>query len=174
LDKSVHDAPPAVPPADGAEDDIIARARSNGLIVDPSALQGDDPFARRSNWRSTLLSSGRGWVAAAIAAGVLLLAWQFRAPLSRQVAAPVAAPVQGGGVTRLVATNPAELKQQIVADLQAAGVQAIGYDRLGLSGVDAQLTQPVPPDVSAALTKHGVPVPADGALRVEIVVAERK
>jgi hypothetical protein len=178
LDKSVHEAPPAAPPADGAEDDIIARARLNGLIVDPSALRGEDPFARRSNWYSALLSSGRGWVAAAIAAGVLGLAWKFSKPISNQVVQPVASPAQGGvtesGITRLTATNPAELKDQIVADLRAAGVEAIGYDRLGLSGVDAQLTVPVSASVSATLAKHGVAVPADGALRVEIAVPERK
>ncbi len=49
-----------------------------------------------------------------------------------------------GAVTQLIAADPSALKQQIVDDLRAAGVEAIGYDRLGLSGVDAQLPRPVP------------------------------
>jgi hypothetical protein len=142
------------PPGHSALDD---------LQVDPSALEGD-PFARKSSAFSSLFSSSRGWVAAGIAVGVLVLAYQFSAPLSRQVAQTPA-----GMPARLQAVNPPALKQQIVDDLKAAGVEAVGYDRLGSSGVDAQLPQPVPPAVQAALKKHGIPLPADSIVRVEIV-----
>jgi hypothetical protein len=170
LDKPDQElAPPATPPAAQAEDDIIARARLNGLNIDPSALQGEDPFARRATLRSTLLASGRGWVAAAIAVGVLLLGWQFRKPLSEEI---TRAPT--GGVTRLIASDPPSLKQQIVEDLRVAGVQAIGYDRLGLSGVDAQLSPSPSPTVLETLKKHGIAAPGDGVMRVEIVAPERK
>ncbi len=142
--------------------------RLQGLNVDPAALEGD-PFAKRTNWRSTLLASGRGWVAAGIAVGVLVLGWRFSAPVSEQVTRKaIPAAVTQGAVTRLTAANPAALKQQIVADLRAAGVEAIGYDRLGLSGVDAAVPGSALPTVRATLEKHGIPAPADGVVRVEI------
>jgi hypothetical protein len=138
--------------------------RLQGLNVDPRALDGD-PFAWRASWRSTLLASGRGWVAAAIAIGVLVLGWRFSVPVSQQVTHATA---PSGAVAQLIATNPSALKQQIVDDLRALGVEAIGYDRLGLSGVDAQLPRPVPAHVSDVLKKHGIMTPADGVVRVEI------
>ncbi len=137
--------------------------RLQGLNVDPVALEGD-PFAKRTNWRSTLLASGRGWVAAAIAIGVLVMGWRFGVPVSQQVTS--AAPA--GTVTQLLADDPTTLKQQIVADLRSASVEAIGYDRLGLSGVDAAVPTPMQPRVRAVLQKHGIPAPADGVVRVEI------
>ena len=145
-------------------------------VVDPHALEGD-PFARRATFLSSLRASGRGWVAAAIAIGVLILGWQFRAPISNEVTqsappptpAPAASPASPTATaTRLRAADPAALKRQIVDDLQASGVEAIGYDRLGLSGVDARLPQPVPPAVRATLEKYAIGVPADGVVRVEI------
>jgi hypothetical protein len=141
-------------------------------VVDPRALEGD-PFARRGTLLSSLRASTRGWVAAAIAVGVLALGWQFHVPLSKGVAgspiatsdAPEAAAQQ---VTRLRAPDPAALKQQLVDELRAAGVEAIGYDRLGLSGVDAKLPTPVPDAVRGTLAKYAIAVPADGVVRVEI------
>jgi hypothetical protein len=136
-------------------------------VVDPSALQGD-PFARRATFLSSLRASGRGWVAAAIAIGVLVLGWQFRAPLSNGVVGgPPAAPAPSP-VTRLHAADPAALKQQLVDELRVAGIEAIGYDRLGLSGVDAKLPMPVPAAARATLEKYAVTVPADGVVRIEI------
>ena len=148
--------------------------RLDNLTVDPSALQGD-PFARRTNWLSVLRSSSRGWVAAAIAIGVLFLGWQFRAPVSHQVAdqvAPSVARPAAAPVTRLATADPKLLKQQLVDELRASGVEAIGYDRLGLSGVDAMLPQPLPEAVRATLAKYGIPVPPDGVMRVEIAALE--
>lgn len=153
-------------------------------VVDPRALEGD-PFARRATFLSSLRASGRGWVAAAIAIGVLLLGWQFRAPLSQSVTQGVnegvaQGVVQGGAgsnpppatptpqTARLHAADPAALKQQLVDELRAAGIEAIGYDRLGLSGVDAKLPTPVPEAVRATLAKYAIGVPADGVVRVEI------
>jgi hypothetical protein len=148
-------------------------------VVDPGALQGD-PFARKSGFLPSLRASGRGWVAAAIAVGVLVLAWRFSAPVSKQVAGtPPVAPVAEGSVRmapspeatgpiRLQSANPTELKALLVKELEAAGVDAIGYDRLGLSGVDAKLPDPVPEGVQAVLERHGIPPPADGIVRVEI------
>ncbi|MEJ1965947.1 MAG: hypothetical protein WDO56_32115 [Gammaproteobacteria bacterium] len=136
-------------------------------VVDPQALQGD-PFAHRGTLLSSLRASSRGWVAAAIAVGVLALGWQFRVPLSKQVAEPAPASTSAPGVTRLRAADPSALKQQLVDDFHAGGVEALGYDRLGLSGVDAKLPQPLPPAARAILDKYGIALPADGVVRVEI------
>jgi hypothetical protein len=148
--------------------------RLDNLTVDPSALSGD-PFAPRTSWISALRSSGRAWVAAAIAVGVLVLGWQFRAPVSKQVANQVAAPpakAAPSAATHLATANPSALKQQLVDELHASGVEAIGYDRLGLSGVDARLPQPLPEATRAILAKYGIPVPPDGVMRVEIAALE--
>jgi hypothetical protein len=137
-------------------------------IVDPHALEGD-PFARRATWLSSLRASGRGGVAAAIAIGVLLLGWQFRVPLSKGVAGSApATPAPTQHTARLHAADPAALKQQLVEELRAAGVEAIGYDRLGLSGVDAKLPMPVPDAARATLEKYAIGVPGDGVVRIEI------
>jgi hypothetical protein len=154
--------------------------------VDQRALEGD-PFARRATLLSSLRASSRGWVAAAIAIGVLFVGWQFRTPLSQSVSkgvagGPPAAPGAQTGTTvpaasaqaetlhtaRLHAADPVALKQQLVDALRAAGVDAIGYDRLGLSGVDAKLPMPVPEAARATLEKYAVGVPADGVVRIEI------
>jgi hypothetical protein len=131
-------------------------------IVDPDALKGD-PFAKQATFWSSLRASSRAWMAGAIAIGVLFLAWRFSAPISSEVTRPT----QSGPV-RLQAADPSALKAQIVEELRVAGVEAIGYDRLGLSGVDAKLPDPISAPVRAALEKHRIPLPADGIVRVEI------
>jgi hypothetical protein len=149
--------------------------------VDPRALEGD-PFARRATLLSSLRASGRGWVAAAIAIAVLFLGWQFRVPLSKGVVgSPPATPAPAASTSgaaptsaatahtaRLHAADPPALKQQLVDELRAAGVEAIGYDRLELSGVDAKLPTPVPAAARATLEKYAIGVPADGVVRIEI------
>jgi hypothetical protein len=141
-------------------------------VTDPRALEGD-PFVRRATFLSSLRASGRAWVAAGIAIAVLALGWEFRAPVSKGVAGgdpaahdPVPAPAVK--TTRLRAADPVALKQQLVDDLRAAGVEAIGYDRLGLSGVDAKLPAPLPEAARATLEKYAIGLPADGVVRVEI------
>jgi len=136
-------------------------------VVDPSALEGD-PFARRATFLSSLRASGRGWVAAAIAIGVLVLGWQFRVPLTQGVVGGPPASPAPSQTARLHAADPAALKQQLVEELRAAGVDAIGYDRLGLSGVDAKLPTPVPDAARATLEKYAIGVPGDGIVRIEI------
>jgi len=104
-----------------------------------------------------------------------VLGWEFRAPVSNQVAQQVAAPppsvVVASPVAHLAASDPALLKQQIVDELRAAGVEAIGYDRMELSGVDARVPQPLTSGVRGVLDKYGIPPPSDGLLRVEITRA---
>jgi hypothetical protein len=68
----------------------------------------------------------------------------------------------------LSAADPVRLKNELLAELKAAGVQATGYERLGREGVDADLPQPVPARVRAVLARHHLEVPRDGVLRIEI------
>jgi hypothetical protein len=164
-----NSAEPVVPAEDaGRETDLIARARREGLLVDASELAGN-PFARRSSLRATFRNAGsRGWAAAALAIGVLALAWNLR---------PTDAPeelLRGStdGVAHLQAADPRALKQQIVDELRAVGVQATGYEQLGVSGIDADLPQPLPEGARRVLEQHRIAVPKDGVLRVEIATPE--
>jgi hypothetical protein len=149
-------APPALVPARDPrrEEALIARARREGLI--PARRR-----ARRGGWT--------GWpAAAALAAAVTVVVigivmWPV----------PERETVRGapGGIVHLAAEQPQELQRRIVAELRDAGVQAVTYERLGLFGIDADLPTPVPPAVAEVLRRHEIPVPADGALSVEIAQA---
>ncbi len=135
-----------------------------GSPVDASALAGN-PFERKTTWRSAFRVAGtRGWAAVALGAGVLALGWHLRPT------APTEATVASGaeGIARLEAADPRALRQQIVADLSSAGVQANGYEQLGINGVDGDLPQPMTNDVRRVLEKYRIPVPPDSSLRIEI------
>jgi hypothetical protein len=104
-----------------------------------------------------------------IAAGLALI---FMAGLMirTQLAAPDFEVVRSvdGNVVRLLADDPAALKSRILAALRAAGVDATGYEALGVHGIDADLPQPLTPEVRGALAQFDIPEPTDGELRVEI------
>jgi hypothetical protein len=72
------------------------------------------------------------------------------------------------GVVRVEVSDPAAFKRQIIGELREAGVTATGYERLGAQGIDADLPQPVSPQVRALLQRHRMDVPADGVLKIEI------
>lgn len=76
-------------------------------------------------------------------------------------------------VIRIEASDPTAMKMQILDDLHAAGVQATGYEGLGVAGINADLPKPVPPRVRDVLTRHHVSVPSDGVLRIEITAPSR-
>jgi hypothetical protein len=73
-----------------------------------------------------------------------------------------------GGIVRLSADRPQELQRRIVQELSDVGVGTVTYERLGSFGIDADLPTPVPPGVAEVLRRHGIPVPPDGVLSVEI------
>jgi len=136
--------------------------------VDAAALAGN-PFDRKQDWRSTFRATGRrGLVAAAMAVAVLALAWNLR-PTSDTSAAPFDVV---NGTVRVTASDPRALKQQIVADLAAAGAQANGYEQLGVIGIDADLPRPLTAEARAVLDKHRLAAPANGILRIEISKAD--
>ena len=71
-------------------------------------------------------------------------------------------------MTLLRDADPEGLRRRIVGALSAAGVQVATYGRFGRYGLDADLPQPITPDVDAVLERYRLPVPRDGVLRVEI------
>ena len=72
------------------------------------------------------------------------------------------------GIARLTSVDPRALRSRIIDELRAAGVQASGYEQLGVEGIDAELPRPVPDAVRGVLEEHSVPVPDNGLLRIEI------
>ena len=131
---------------------LIARASREGLI--PAATSSTRGV--RATWRPLLAAAALG----ALAFGIV---WQIRDTRD----AAIVRDAQPEPV-RLEDPRPAELQQRILAELRAAGVVATGYESLGVHGIEADLPQPLPPEVQRVLEAHDVPVPADGGLRIEI------
>jgi hypothetical protein len=135
---------------------LIERARREGLIV-PRAP------------RRTLVPLG---IAATIICAVGATAmWNVLHHGTRTTQ------VQRGGredIVHLRASDPLQLKQQILQELQSAGVSARGYESFGVQGIDADLPRPTPPAVEHILREHGIPTPVDGILRVEISARSEK
>jgi hypothetical protein len=148
-----------------------AKADAADPTIDATALEGN-PFDRKGpTWRTAMRATGtRGWAAAALAVAVLLLGWH----LSPKTSTSEIARASLDGVVRLEAADPRALRRQIVAELDAVGVQANGYAQLGIDGVDADLTLPVSADVQRVLASHQIPAPADGSLRIEIAASNAR
>jgi hypothetical protein len=77
-----------------------------------------------------------------------------------------------GDVLRLFADDPLALRTRLLAELQAAGVDATSCERLGLLCIDAEFDMPPTPAVLELLARHGIPVPVDGVLLIEFVGPE--
>jgi len=138
--------------------------------VDAAELAGN-PFDRKQDWRSTFRATGRrGLVAAAMAVAVLFLGWNLRPASDASSTAPFDVV---NGVAHLTAADPRALKEQIVADLASAGVQANGYEQLGVIGIDADLPRPLTTEARAVLDKHRLAAPSNGILRIEIAKSDR-
>jgi hypothetical protein len=128
---------------------LIARARAAGVLP----VAGGRAGRRRT-----------GWLAAAAMACVavgLTLQMNTRSPT----------PVTRGaasGLVRMRAPDPLRLRQELIRELEEAGVHARGYEQLGRQGIDADLPMPVTAEVRDLLRRHGIALPADGMLQVEI------
>jgi hypothetical protein len=134
----------------------LARRREEALIqraVDAGLIQRT--ARKRPAW------------ALPLAAGVLLA---FGAGFFLRMQPPPSIVVRGDdkGVVQLTAADPSSLKRALLAELRAAGVDASGYEALGVHGIDAELTLPPTPAVQRVLDKYDIPVPADGGLHIEI------
>lgn len=137
------------------EDALIARARREGLLPPHSIVR-----PRRVAWR---------YAALAAAAAVLVVA----GVLYRTIQRPAEEVVRGaeGGIVRLTSPDPAALRDQIAVELRRAGIESIRYERLGRYGLDAEIPVPVPFLIADVLRRHGIPLPRDGALAIEIAPA---
>ncbi|HZF26395.1 MAG TPA: hypothetical protein VEZ88_09045 [Steroidobacteraceae bacterium] len=141
------------------ENALIARARREGLVGRESARQEPQPRAPAwmMGWRSSL----------AFAASVTLaiaLAWWLQPNMTPETVRGVEL-----GIVRIQASDPAALKEQLIEELRAVGIEATGYAVLNRQGIDADLPLPLTPRVRGVLERHRIPVPADGVLRVEII-----
>jgi hypothetical protein len=135
------------------ESALIARAKAEGLLTSRS----------RRPW----FQAAAGLAAAALLASVLIGLYRTSLPPSETFRG-----VQDGTV-RLASKDPSALKQQIIRELRAAGVPAVGYERLGRLGVDAELQKPISASAMEVLERHHIPVPQDGALVIEIDAADQ-
>lgn len=146
---------PPMPARDSArETALIAHARRDGLIQE----QESAPQGWLWRWHS-------GLAFAALAGLAIAVGLYMRATVDTEIVVRSTP----DGVVRIAAPDPAGLKQQLIEELRAAGVEATGYELLGRLGVDADLPQPLTEEVRRVLDKHGIPAPKDGVLRVEIV-----
>ena len=150
------------PTTDAArEDELIQRARADGLLPPPiAAPRAAGSRAVRRRWFADTRVAFAA--AAVLIAAVGIGLWQSMLPPTETVRGTV------NGTVHLEARDPSALKRQLIEELAAAGVRVSGYERLGHIGIDADLPQPVAPAVAAVLERHHIPIPADGALMIEI------
>ncbi len=150
----------AVPEHDPArEQALLARARAAGLLPPKTA----------SPWR---LFRRPIWAALPVAAAASVLF----AVLLRPIAPTAGVDAVRGApsdVIRLRAADPQAAQERIIQDLAEAGVRARRYSALGRYGIDAELPSPLPESVRGVLARHGIPVPADSVLQVQIEAESR-
>ncbi len=154
-----RDQPTPLPPDERQrQEDLIELARRAGLLAErnPQATNLPAPRRRTAVFRMAL--------AAGIAALAIATAWQWLPSRHPEVVRGAA----DAGVLHVTAKDPRQLKEQIIRDLDAAGVKANGYESLDAEGIDADLPEPITPAVLDVLRKYAIPTPADGSLRVEI------
>lgn len=134
---------------------LLERARRAGLIP---ARQRRMPlrWERLASWPALA-----AYTALACSAVVALILWHSPGPAEIVRGAPER-------VAMLEADDPVALKQTLIQELRAAGVDARGYQRLGVQGIDADLPKPVPDRVRAILARHHLGTPPDAVLRIEI------
>ena len=145
------------------EASLIERARREGLIP-ATSRRGNAPWARLASWSSI------GALAATCAALALFLVLR-PAATSRTPSRPEVVRGAAEDVVTLHAADPQALKRMLIEELRTQGVEAAGYERLGVPGIDADLPRPLPKGVRAVLDRHRIPVPANAVLRIEILPA---
>jgi len=153
LARVVVDDPPVDAVDAAREDELIERAARVGLLP---RLRRDARGVWWTPWRGALAAAALGGLVVAI--GLVTRPAVEPQPVLRAPA----------GVVRLEADDPLRLQRQILSELRDLGVPATGYERLDRRGVDADLPQPIPADVRSVLARHGIPLPDDSVLRVEI------
>ena len=136
---------------------LILRARRAGLLDAAPAAKHLPQRRRPLLWAS---------LAAALAIVAVGISGQF-------LNEPAAVVLRGdsSGVLLIRADDPLALKQDLIRDLQSAGIHVTGYEKLGRQGLDADLPAPLPEAVRDILQRRGIPVPMDNILQLEIEAA---
>lgn len=127
----------------GREAELVARARAAGLLP------------RRQTRRWVALAAAL----ACVAVGVSL---QLRNASTTVVRG------DASGVVHLRSHDPLRLKDDLIRELDAAGVAATGYATPEVQGVDADVPAPLPDPVRKVLERHAIPVPSGTVLQIEI------
>jgi hypothetical protein len=155
LARATADADPVAAEDPARENELVERARREGLIPAPVARSREAAPAWWRGWR--LAGAVAGLAAAVLVAGVLL-----QTPRREEA-------TRGAreDVVSLQASDPEALQRQILSELRAAGIEARGYEIFGKRGIDADLPDPLPDEVRGILERHGIP-PRSGVLQVEI------
>lgn len=160
LARSTEESAPVAAEDPVRENELVARARREGLIPASPSRAGVSARSAAPSWWSGWRLGGAiaGLAAAVLIAGVFLVSPERKEPTrgARE------------DVVILEASDPVALQQEILSELRAAGVEARGYELLGKRGVDADLPDPVPEGVRRVLDRHGIPPPRGGVLQVEI------
>lgn len=141
------------------ERELLARARAAGLLQEPAVRPGRRRFLALRT--------------AAAAAAVIIIALGISPYRNSREPAETLRGLENGTV-HLESPDPPALRRRLTEELRAAGVAVTGYERLGHLGIDADLPQPLPPQIRSILERHHIPIPDDGALVVEIETAERR
>lgn len=152
LTRIAAEEPPVADESGRRENELIARARTEGLL--PSA-------------RTTRYGRLPAFLAAAAIAGlavtvVLQIRTESRAPVTRGSAS---------GPARIHSEHPQELQRQLIRELRSAGVQARGYESFGRPGIDADLPVPLTSAVRDILERNGITPPKGSVLQLEIDAA---
>jgi hypothetical protein len=160
LDPDTSDHPAIADEDPAREAALINRARTAGILPAERAPAGF-PSTRRwySRWQVKLAAAS----IICMAIGVQLYS-RFGEPTQTLRSARE-------GVIHISAADPVQLKHDLIRELGAAGVKAAGYESFGRQGIDADLPSPLPQAVREVLDRHGIPVPQDNILQVEIDIA---
>lgn len=149
--------PPPVEP-------IVEAARAEGLL----RHRGWCPACaeRWQRWRAASWPSWQwaGGLAVAAAVGVLSVSLWMQQP-AVEPAPTLRAPADG--LWLRTAPDPAAARDRLAVRLQAQGLTVRRYERLGRAGLDADLPQPLAPDLQRLLHDEGLAAAPDGSLRVE-------
>jgi hypothetical protein len=132
---------------------LLDRARREGVTRRPSA-----GIAWLRSWPAVL-------AAAAVCVVAIGVGFQRSNNAGRELDGTVRS---ASHAVVLTAADPRKLRDQIADELDAAGLPAHLYESLGRAGIDADLPDPAPDAVRVVLARHGVPLPADGVLRIEV------
>lgn len=144
---------------------LLEKAAAAGVIGPPPAPPAGRWMRLRAWWSqpgASLRRGGLGIAVAGVLATVLLRqAWE---PPGEQAVIE-----RGPALQQVFDADPAARRDQLLRALQAAGLDAHPFERLGRLGVDVALPVPLAPAQARALAAQGLRVPAGPALQVELL-----